>query len=580
MPIKSRDLLDQIADLQLAIEGFSFEQLSVEEARTLKTSFDHFRNHLEAEIWKPARVKGGAKHRSPSTNPKNDFMETNSLIATVSHDIRTPLNGIMGYTDLLRETGLNPDQTEYLEAISSASSVMMGIISELLLFTRLKAGREPSVEMLFEPLKVLEQVREFVRMLLGEKDISFDISVEGELPEVLKGDPSKLSQVLMNLLGNAVKFVSRGSINLKVMTKEHEGGCILFIEVTDTGIGISADELPHIFKPYYQARQSPEIEVRGDGLGLSIVQKLIQQQGGSIQVESTPGSGTSFHIRMPYTTGKNSELLQKQVLPESAGELRGARILVFEDNPLNMKLLETRLKNWGCVVYNALKAPLGLSILKERPIDLILMDLRMPGMDGFEVSRRIRSNVSPVGRRIPIIAVTADFTAEDNRKFKSSGIDDLILKPYDSEELLAKLIFYCNKERKLTPEKSGTTAFTKTDSLVSLEYLEKECLGDTGMLEELVWLLNNNLLEFAGRMRIYLQQADYTGIQETAHKIKSGLKMIRATSLLDSVEAIHRNSMDKKNMTLIDLAYKQFLINCPLVQDALEIELKKRKDHP
>lgn len=572
MPIQSKDLLEQLADLQLALEGFSFDQLTAREATALKASFEQFRDHLETQLWKPSAGPGHPAPRQQDQGPQ----EANSLIAAVSHDIRTPLNGIIGFSDLLREGALSPKQREYAEAIGAASRSMLGMVNELLLYTRMRAGREAVVEVPFRISQILEEAGDFVKRSLGQREVVFKTAISPHLPEVLVGDPSKLSQVLLNLFGNAVKYVSRGEITLEVKALRNPDDCILSFVIRDTGIGIPADELPHIFKPYYQARQTPEAAGAGHGLGLSIVKKLIEQQGGRIGVESTVGSGTLFRFELPYKIGRSRELPEKPAKEPGRCQLQGARVLVFEDNPLNQKLLETRLKGWGCKVFHALKVPFGIRLLADQPIDLILMDLRMPEMDGFEAARRVRSHPSKGVGSIPIIAVTADFTAADSDRFRRSGINDLILKPYSPEELYSKMAAHYPRG------KAGDQALTTvekrpTGAMVSLEDLEKECMGNRQLLADLVGLLRNNLLEFAGRIKIHLGQNDHGAIRDAAHKIKPGLKMIRATSLLLLVESIYEVASLERDLGQIHRAYRDFLALYPQVEQALEAELNRRK---
>lgn len=576
MPIQSKDLLEQLADLQLALEGFSFDQLTAREATALKASFEQFRNHLETQLWKPSPGQGHT-HGHPIPQQQDQApQETNSLIAAVSHDIRTPLNGIIGFSDLLREDTLSPKQREYAEAIGAASRSMLGMVNELLLYTRLKAGREAVVEVPFRISQILEEAGDFVKRSLGDRGVAFNTAISPQLPEVLVGDPSKLSQVLLNLFGNAVKYVSSGEITLEVKALRNPDTCTLSFEIRDTGIGIPADELPHIFKPYYQARQTPEVAGAGHGLGLSIVKKLIEQQGGRIGVESTVGAGTVFRFELPYKTGRSRELPQAPTMEPGQCRLQGARVLVFEDNPLNQKLLETRLKGWGCKVFHALKVPFGIRLLADQPIDLILMDLRMPEMDGFEAARRVRSHPSAGVRNIPIIAVTADFTAADSDRFRQSGLNDLILKPYSPEELYSKMAAYFRRGREQARDDSPLEKH-RTATTVSLEDLERECMGNRDLLADLVGLLRNNLLEFAGRMKTHLGRKDLEAIKDAAHKIKPGLKMIRAGSLLGLVESIYKYSEQGRDLQQINLAYQEFLALYPQVEQALEIELNRRK---
>ncbi|TNF71466.1 MAG: response regulator [Bacteroidetes bacterium] len=578
MPITSKDLLDQLADLQLALEGYSYEKLNVVEARALKSYFETFRSHLEEKIWNPrAEIP---QNMTGSANPVGDTL---GMITSVSHDLRNPLNGIMGFTDLLGSTELNSDQQKYLQAIRLASKNSLEIVDELLHFSRLKSGIEAQYALPFQLVQILGETRTYIRALLEGKPVNFELYIEGSLPDMVTGDPSKLRRILMNLLGNAVKYTEKGSIELIIRSEPARDRCILKFNVKDTGIGIPRAELPHIFKPYYQAGLDRKDAGEGHGLGLSLVRKLIGEQGGSIRVKSREGRGSNFQFELPYNIYKEdvSEAVVVKPAAPMETELRGAHILIFEDNPLNRELLEARLDKWGCRVFSAPNVPAGLRLLQQEAIDLILMDLRMPLMDGFEATRRIRQHREAPVRKIPIIALTADFSSAEQEKFRKSGIDDLLLKPYDPASLYASIanqIRRTNNRRDKSDLRHDSFPELKVEGrLFSLDYLEKECMGDFRMLADLVGLFRNNLLEFAGRMKFYLKEGNLQAIQASAHKVISGLKLIEATELLRIVEAIRFAATQTRDLNSAALAYEEFLVLYPRVEEALEREMDKRK---
>ncbi|MDX1332579.1 MAG: ATP-binding protein [Robiginitalea sp.] len=578
MPITSKDLLDQLADLQLTLEGYSFEQLNVEEARALKSYFDTFRNHLEEKIWNPrAGIPTTASEEVVTSSG-----DTPGMIASVSHDLRNPLNAILGFADLLSATDLDTDQQQYLQAIRVASQSSLETIGELLQFSRLKAGPETPVSIAFRPLDLLREVRLYTRASLGEAPVAFELFVEGSLPEALVGDPSKLRRILMNLLENAIEYTEKGTIALVVRATSLKEGVALEFEVSDTGSGIPRAELPYIFKPYYQAGMDRKASRAGHGLGLSIVSKLVGEQKGSIEVKSEEGKGTTFQFRIPFALKRSEEPRGLAETPGTGtgGELNGSSILVFEDNPLNQKLLESRLQKWGCTVFTASRVPDGLRLLKREAIDLVLMDLRMPLMDGYQATRRIREHSSASVRRIPVIALTADISAADGEAFRRSGIDDLLLKPYEPESLRATLTHWIRRSANRKDVREfrcePLPELSAAPGLISLDYLEGECMGDRRMLADLVQLFRNNLLEFAGRMKFHLKEGDLRAIQASTHKVQSGLKLIGAVQLLKSVEAIDRAATEFKDIVQAARAYEEFLDLYPLVEEALQREMDKR----
>lgn len=582
MPLKSKDLLDQIEDLQLALEHFSFANMKADEARQLKSTFQEFRRRLEDQIWKPENG-----HNSPDTTDEkpsgNNLKESALLIATVSHEMRTPLNGIMGFTELLEEGKLDPGQQEYVKAIRSASKSLLEIVNDLLEYSKLSAGLDKTTSIAFEPLRLINEVGYLCRTLIVESDVTLEVLLESDFPKVLKGDPSRLSQILMNLLGNAIKFVKKGRITLRVSHKLRGKQCEMQFSIEDTGVGIPSKEIPFIFDTYHQGKQPVSTSRKGLGLGLSIVKKLIEQQSGKVSVSSQPGIGTTFRVTIPYEVVYKTA---KETPPEKSApkkELQGLRVLVFEDNPLNQKLIETRLKSWGCQVTSTDQVAYGLSLLKELQTDIVLMDLRMPGMDGYKASARIRAHENPDVRKLPIIAVTADFTAEDNRQFKESGLDDLILKPYSPDELFSKLKFYSNN----TPaeaEKPSPVPDCKNlpgvagQTEVNLTNLLEECFGDLDMLGELLNLFDNNILEFLGQMKLFLGTADYKGMAGATHKVKAGLKLLEAKQLVVLTEQMYQRAREEKEPEEIRKAFDLFVLLYPSFKEKIHIAFQNVKD--
>ena len=570
MPISSQGLLQQIAELRSAIEGFSFDQLSVGEAKSLKGRFEAFCRQLEDKIWDPSAGDG-----EPAEFPEAS-RESQMLIATVSHEIRTPLSGIIGFTDLLAESPLGKQDAEYVGAIRSAAHGLLEIINELREFSTLESGSWKATSIPFNPNQVLGEVGFLCKTLIVRENVAYRTEIAPNLPEVLLGDPSKLSQILMNLLGNAIKFTASGHITLRIRCEKRKTTCTLHGEVEDTGPGIRPSDLGRIFNPFHQGAQTGGSQGVGTGLGLSIVKKIIERQGGAIWAESEPGSGSRFSFRLPYTLGSLSAEPGRVEEPETPRNqhLEGKRILVFEDNPLNLKLIETRLKSWGCRVYGAEQAAYGMALLRKNPVDLILMDLHLPQANGYELSRQIRNHPDTGLRDIPIIAVTADFTASDEARRKASGIDDVLLKPYAPAELFGRLGFYLEHGRAMEAKADPGTAGA---GQVDIQALWTECSEDLGVLEQLVGLLKNNLLEFIGKLRLHLPTADYNQIAAAAHKVKAGLRMVRSGFWLEHVEAIHRLSEATTGLGQIRERFNLLAQDYPRMESLLDKEVEKLK---
>jgi len=578
MPTNSREILDQIADLQSALEGFSFDQLTVAEAQVLKSSFNAFRSGLESRIWGPS---GPSLNRSDNTHaperedsraPEEDF---NRIMATLGHELRTPLHAIQGLTLIVQEEPLSERQTENLLAIHTASENLLQLVGELLEYSRVHSDHDPVARIAFSPKQLIRQVGYLCDTLIVSKSVSLELCIDPGTPERLMGDPAKLSQILMNLLGNAIKFVHEGTIELKVWPEYQPHCCLLHGEVRDTGPGISPEELPHIFDAFRRGHGDSGANPHGMGLGLSIVKKTLDRLGGTISAESKPDAGTSFRFQIPFGVDTGTESLPARPR-ETAQPLAGKTILVIEDNLLNQKLIETRLKGWGGRVFTSEKALYGINLLSEVPVDLILMDLRMPGMDGFQASVRIRNHSDAAISNLPIVAVTADLTAEDNEQVRRAGIDDVVLKPYSADELLDKLLIHLKNPRKASSKRVANE--TTRSGSVSLEGIWGECLGDLEMLDELVKLFRSNLLEFLGALKTHLTLLDYEEIASCAHKIKAGLKLVEAGSWLEKLEELQALNRTRSGVERMRQLYREMLDEYPGLDQDLDRALEQIKN--
>lgn len=506
---------------------------------------------------------------------------TNStmLIAKVSHEIRTPLNGIIGFTDLLKEDGLSKRQLSKINAIQTASHSLMEIINELLDYSKLSSGLESFETNNFYFQNVVNDVVYLCNTLITREEVKLKTKIDSNIPKVLLGDPSKLSQVLINLLGNSIKFVEKGEISLHIMLKKRDRNNIhLEFVIKDTGIGISENNIKHIFDPFKQADQNTSINYGGSGLGLSIVKQIIEKSKGEITVSSELGVGTTFKFFLPYEIGRDKDMVKKEEstfsLDEAIEQVRNMSILVFEDNSLNQKLIETRLNSWGCETFITDNAHKGIDILENHAIDIVLMDLRMPGMNGFEVTDLIRQNHNQNIKQVPVIALTADFTAQNKEQCELHGINDFILKPYSPEGLLSKLINNRIGESNSLFETASRLVCDNAPK-VDLAGLLDDCMGEYELLENLISLFKQNALEFIGACCIHLKNKDYEGLGFAAHKIKSGLAMLKTNSLILIVEKIHESAKNGSGLEELEKRYTQFIMEYSIIEKAIDIEMGK-----
>ena len=558
---KTSDLLDQLSQLERSVSEFSFEELSVDEAKELKNSFNTFKSSLECQIFDPNQNSDSLKKEPLMVLDKQEVSQK-EFITHVSHEIRTPLNSIIGFANLLKEEKLTSSQQKKVEAIQFASNTLLKLINEVLDYSKISSGNTSFESIDFKLHGLLNDVMFLCETLLVDSQVELIIDIDKSVPKVIKGDPSKLSQVILNLVGNSIKFVNQGFIKLGVFVKEvNENDYVLEFSVTDTGIGISKEKINSIFERYSQADNDTYLKYGGTGLGLSITKEIIEKQNGEIVINSVVSKGTTVSFTLPFSKGDVNNISVEKTknldIKEAKKLLEGTEIMVFEDNLMNQHLILEQLTKWGCNVHTNVTLEKGLAILATKKVDLILMDLKMPNLNGFEVSKAIRLNENPLIRNIPIVAFSADFTEQDGKDCDSIGINDFLLKPYTLNDLMS--IIVKNKRENNPNEEFGLILQKqmiepKETTIVDLNSLLKDCFGELEMLNELIKLFKTNVLEFIGNVRIHLKTDNLVEIAFSAHKLKANCKA---------------NKLDK-----VKELYELFLNDYPLLENNLNIDLE------
>ncbi len=368
------------------------------------------------------------------------------FLANISHEIRTPLNAVTGLAQLLQQAGLDGRQRDYVEQLYSSSRLLMGIVEDVMDFSCIEAGEVVLRPAAFNLQGILQSVGHMIQGQVQAKGLLFHLELDSSIPPVLVGDPLRLSQVLNNLLGNAVKFTRQGSVLLHVSQQAATDGQIrLQFSVRDTGIGISASQRERLFEPFVRL-ESGHPGTQGAGLGLSISRRLIELMGGSIRVESIPGVGSEFSFCADFgVEARHTTLTNRPVVrPESmASGLAGKRILLVDDEALNRMLAQELLHIFGCQVQSASSAAEAQAILEQATFDAVLMDIEMPGMKGDELTRQLRKDVR--WQTLPIIALTAHATTTVRDQCLASGMSDYLAKPFEVAQLQAILLQWVDK---------------------------------------------------------------------------------------------------------------------------------------
>ena len=452
---------------------------------------------------------------------KSDFL------AMMSHEIRTPMNGIIGMVRLLLDRPLGREEREHGEMILYSAEALMTILNDILDFSKLEAGKMKIERVAFDLPKLVASVVELMRSRATEKRIALAIRLEDRVPTHVFGDPTRLRQVLLNLVGNAVKFTEHGAVTISVRCPGPEAAvAAVSFAVQDTGIGIANDDQTRLFQDFAQSDASIARRFGGTGLGLAISKRLVEMMGGNISVESLLGEGSTFRVEMPLERAAAGDL--RTPVEGATESLPPLDILLAEDNPVNQKVALGMLGRKGHRVSVANDGSQAVEAVQKARFDVVLMDMQMPGMDGLEATRRIRSLGGTVAA-IPIVAMTANALKGDDERCLAAGMDGYVSKPVDSGTLFSTI---ARVIRLTTPSPTAESAL----DVGKLEEV-RELLGSTATAE----LVTEYFLH-AGIECSALQQAagcgNLTGMLEAAHDLKSMSGTLGFTAVCRLAEAI------------------------------------------
>lgn len=495
------------------------------------------------------------KERRLQAETSRKFKE--QFLANMSHEIRTPMNAVVGITNLLLKKEPREDQKEYLQIIKQSSQNLLVIINDILDLSKIEAGKMELEEKPFAVQQVLKNVVKMLDFKAKEKGLKLELELSENLPKALSGDVARLSQVLMNLVGNAIKFTEQGAVRILASTVpsilSSDRVVSIRFAVEDTGIGISEDKLQSIFDTFSQADSSINRRFGGTGLGLSISKQLVDLQQGKMEVESKVGKGSTFSFTIPYKIADETELQAQLNLMAGVNShqiLKQLRILLVEDNEFNqivaidtLKLLIEDLK-----IDVAENGQIAIDLLQKNSYDIVLMDVSMPIMNGYETTLHIRQKLTEPLSKIPIMAMTASATTAEIERCFEVGMNEYIAKPFLEEELLQKLTQVLHLSTvKIKTVDSSNEDIQKVNmgSVLEMAFLEKFTKKNPAKMAKYIQIFLQTAPKQLKSLNESLEASNWKQLRASAHSLKSQLRYMGVFPLKETIQTVETNAAEQ-----------------------------------
>ena len=529
---------------------------------------------LATQIAEDAKSKAEA-----STQLAEDAMKSKQqFLSNMSHEIRTPMNAIIGFTKVVLKTELTQKQKKYLEAIKISGDSLIVLIDDILDLAKVDAGK-----MIFEkkPFKIKSSIQAMLRLFetkIQEKNLELITQFDPTIPTVVLGDPIRLHQIILNLVSNAIKFTNNGTIEVSVhLLHEDTEKVILEFEVTDTGIGIPKEKIARIFENFQQASSGTSRLYGGTGLGLAIVKQLVESQGGNIRVKSKFNAGSTFSFSLTFKK-TNEKPVSEATLIELDHKIKNIRVLVVEDIALNQLLMKTLLDDFGFHHEIAENGKIAIEKLQKNEFDIILMDLQMPEMNGFQATKYIRNTLK---LDIPIIALTADVTTVDLDKCKAVGMNDYIAKPLDERILYSKIVSILKRDEpsekdiKSIENKQKDQVQNKKIKCINLEYLKTRTKSNANLMSEMISLYLIQTPTIISAIKQSFDEKNWPLLSAAAHKIIPSFSIMGISSdVEDLAKKIQEYASKEKHLDKIEDLIIELEECCVQSCDELEEELE------
>jgi len=453
------------------------------------------------------------------------------FLANMSHEIRTPMNAILGMGKQLQKTKMDSQQQFYLEAINNASANLLVIINDILDFSKIEAGKLSLENIDFRLSDVISKSVQIVMHKAEEKGLALAINSDPSIAPVLIGDPYRINQVLINLLTNSIKFTEKGSVTINcTVVKNSPDEQLLCVEVLDTGIGMSEEFQKQLFHKFMQEEDKNEKQYGGTGLGMSIVKELVELMHGDIKVKSKKHEGTSVILHIPFKKGAELNLNDKEKTTINADVLHAKRILLVEDNEMNRIVATIILNQYGAVVEEAVNGKDAVDKLYKNTYDLVLMDMRMPVMDGIEATKIIRNWIT---KETPVIALTANAVTGEQDKCIQAGMNDFLAKPFEEDQLIQVTAKWLN----LTHHGNGSNKneIMVEEQLFSIEKLKEISRGNRDFIAKMLNVFTRETQNSLDQLTQAYSNNDIKKINATAHRLKASVADMSVKSISEEI---------------------------------------------
>lgn len=551
------NLYENMGDIQQAFQYIkTFEKLKDEIYK--QNVFNELNNLQARQQIELARKEKEVAERAAQL--KHKFM------ANMSHEIRTPMNAIVGMTRLILAKEPKPEHLRYLNAIRMSADNLLVIINDILDFSKIEAGKVTLEKIDFNVREVIQGLHDMLYTKVEEKGITLLTKTDPAIPQMLKGDPTKVNQILINLAGNAIKFTEKGSVEINaVLQRADEEQVVVRFDVKDSGIGIAQEYIGTIFDSFTQAGSDITRKFGGTGLGLSISKQLATLMGGDIYIESELGKGSTFSVVVVFETSTVAleEKKEETLTDEQQAKLQQLKILLVEDNEFNRMVAEDTLSDLlpGVRVSMAFDGLEAVNRLKEELFDIVLMDIQMPVMDGLTATKEIRNTLTGPSQHVKIIAMTANVMQEDVKEYLATGMDEYVSKPFHPQELLAKMNEVMTNidpvDGKATPVPEAIAA-TPTSPVTNMAFINQFTGGKPEKIQKYTSMFLVNAPKMLEQLEHGLTACDHNAIKIAAHSLKPQMTYMGIKEEESGIAAIEhcadaKDSFDKISALLTTL---------------------------